>query len=307
MESTLQQQTLGYYSSDIVPDWLRYVYADPAQAHHFPFGAARRHIMESVLDRCQISEGTAWDVGCGGGQLTVALAQRGLRPIALDFSPAMVEQARLNCEAALGANAVPLRQADVLHDDLSDLPRARFVMAMGLIEYFDDPTPFFTRASSWLAPGGTLLVEFRNRLFNTCSANVYTLQEAAQGTLERLLDESARQWKSTPVSAAHLAEYLGALRDVPLDTPVQHTAPPPAPFPVTRHQHTPEEIATVAASAGLRLETCWGMHPHPFVPAVEGMQPVIYNRLAWSLQRFPLNPLVVASCSSLAAVLHRPA
>jgi len=83
------------------------------------------------------------DAGCGEGTYAAALASRGHRVTAIDFSPAMVEATR-----ALARAAGVSQRVEVIHADLrSWLPRAPYdvVLCLGVAEYYDDASEMLER------------------------------------------------------------------------------------------------------------------------------------------------------------------
>lgn len=304
MSDDLQERTRAYYSSHVVGRWLEHVY-QPAGAEHFPFGLARELVVRDVIAHHALPPGLAYDLGCGGGQLAVALAGLGFRVRAVDFSPAMLVEAATAAEGAGVRDRVDLIALDVLQQDPTiGAGVGGLVIAMGFLEYCPDPSRFFDQVRRCLAPGGVAIVEFRNRLFNAFSGNAFTAREAGSGDLPALIAEASRYWTSTAISADDVENIVTLLRSTELSPAATKRAAAVPPFPGERLQHTFDEVAALARTAGLETVELLGLHPHPFPPATESAAPVAYNAIAWSLQRAPRNPLVLMSCSSAAAVLR---
>lgn len=303
--SDLQERTRRYYSSDVVERWLDHVYQQ-AGTEHFPFGLARELVVRDVIEHQAVSPGLAYDLGCGGGQLAVALASVGFRVRAVDFSAPMLAMAATAVETARVRDRVDLVELDALAmDPTIGAGPGGLVIAMGFLEYCPDPSRFFARVRSCLVPGGIAIVEFRNRIFNAFSGNDYTAREAGNGQLAALVAEASRYWTSLGVTAGDIGTVLTLLRSVELSptAPTERRAAV-RPFPGDRLQHTFDEIVSLAEAAGLEIVELLGLHPHPFPPQIEAAAPAEYNAIAWSLQRAPRNPLVLMSCSSAAAVLR---
>lgn len=306
MERSLQNETRDYYSGDI-NEWLAYVYNDPASSRHFPFGKTRELIVREAISAVGGTAGLACDFGCGGGQLSLVLADAGFEVEAMDFSPTMLEEARALVERD-APGKVRFRRLDLLEDDLPEdvAGRASLAIAMGLVEYMPDLGEVVERLASALAPGGLLVVEFKNRLFNGYSGNAFTAREAESGGLGEIVEELAEWWEAAAPDRRAVDEYLTAL--APLAAPAEApppTAAAPEPFPAQRRLHRISEIAAAGTDAGLELDRLLAMHPHPFPPAVERFDPWAYNRVAWALQQHFENPLVQMCSTSLAAVLRR--
>ena len=125
--------------------------------HHTPSGLEK--VTAAVLAAARLQPGDqVVDLGCGTGQLSLPLAERGARVLAIDVSSAMVrrleanarERAILNVEGldipienlSLPAGSVDLVVTSYALHHLRDADKSRVVMA----------------AYHWLRPGGTLLV-----------------------------------------------------------------------------------------------------------------------------------------------------
>jgi SAM-dependent methyltransferase len=302
----LQAFTHHYYDSPIVPEWLSFVYSDLSETTHFPFGAARELIVRTVLEKLPGDRSVAYDVGCGGGQLSVLLASEGFTVHALDFSQTMLgEAAKLVAQRQL-TDKVQCHAFDVTRSPVPVAkPDGDLAIAMGFVEYLDDISPFFSKTGQMLKPGGELVVEFRSRMFNATTGNRFTAAEADIGECIAKYQEYCAQAVPTAqhydeMALAHRRAMEGAAKS---GRPV--TVALSQPFGFARHQHYISDITSAAEAHGFVFKELYGMHPHPFSSSMEAAEPWRYNLLAWEEQRFPMNPLVIATCSSLAAVFIR--
>ena len=111
-----------------------------------------------LLDALSVG-GRALDVGCGGGQLVVELAQRGLQAFGTDLAEGMVKAT----EALVSQHAL---SADVRHCGAERLPfddnTFGVVTALGLVEYTDDPVRAVREMARVLTPDGHLIVTAPN-------------------------------------------------------------------------------------------------------------------------------------------------
>lgn len=98
------------------------------------------------------------DMGCGTGELTLALAGMGAgRITGVDFLPRSIETARAHA-ARIGAGNVSFACAD-LHEWQ---PPEKFdvLLSFDAFEHIDDPRAFLLRMKRLLAPGGVAVVCF---------------------------------------------------------------------------------------------------------------------------------------------------
>jgi 2-polyprenyl-3-methyl-5-hydroxy-6-metoxy-1,4-benzoquinol methylase len=111
-----------------------------------------------LLDGLSV-QGRGLDVGCGGGQLVVEMARRGLVASGTDLAEGMVKAT----EALVAQHALT---ADVRHAGADRLPfddeTFAVVTALGLVEYTDDPAQAIGEMTRVLAPGGHLIVTAPN-------------------------------------------------------------------------------------------------------------------------------------------------
>jgi S-adenosylmethionine-dependent methyltransferase len=102
------------------------------------------------------------DVGGGIGQLAADLAREGQSVTLSDFSPAMLEEAKRQCEEL--ATPVTFVCADAHQIGTLFEPGAfDIVLCHSLLEFVDDPQDLLAQMTRVLRPGGVLSVVFGNR------------------------------------------------------------------------------------------------------------------------------------------------
>jgi SAM-dependent methyltransferase len=104
------------------------------------------------------------DLGCGTGIDAVFLAQRGVRVLGIDASPAMIAQARVKLGAAGLEQLVHLQVMDIA--GVGALPQARFdgiVSAFAALSTTAELDEFATSVARLLVPRGILVVHLLNR------------------------------------------------------------------------------------------------------------------------------------------------
>jgi SAM-dependent methyltransferase len=98
------------------------------------------------------------DMGCGTGELTLALARLGARRITgVDFLPRSIATARAQ------AARLRLRDAQFICEDLHDwTPQEKFdvLLSFDAFEHIREPAAFLRRMRDFIAPGGIALVAF---------------------------------------------------------------------------------------------------------------------------------------------------
>jgi len=99
------------------------------------------------------------DMGCGSGELTLALAAKGLRRmVGVDFLPRYIQRAQINAQGSpSGASA------RFICRDLRDWePDEKFdvLLSMDALEHIGDPRAFLARMADFAAPGGRAVLAF---------------------------------------------------------------------------------------------------------------------------------------------------
>lgn len=124
------------------------------------------HVIQRRMQRCleaidNLGPGTgrALDVGCGAGQMALAMHERGYAVSAVDISEGMVEATNATFAAA-GATA-DVRQADMRHLPYED-GTFDWVTGLGAIEYLTDPGEAVVEFARIAKPGGHVMVTSPN-------------------------------------------------------------------------------------------------------------------------------------------------
>ena len=135
-------------------------YEERSRARVFNFSSLvfqrRIQIVEDFLRRAG-PPGTVVDYGMGPAVFGPFCAATGWRYVGIDISPEMVERAR----------ALNLPRAEFLVGDLDALggyrAQADVVLAIGLLDYLEEPDRGIRALSACVKPGGSLILSFRNR------------------------------------------------------------------------------------------------------------------------------------------------
>jgi len=102
--------------------------------------------MALALDAARPIEGrTALDVGCGPGELSIRLAERGAsRVVGIDSAVEMINVAKARAQSRGVAERCHFMHADFLSDALGD-ERFDYTIALGVFDYQDDASAFLRR------------------------------------------------------------------------------------------------------------------------------------------------------------------
>lgn len=244
-----QRQTLDYFTSQ-ARQWQ-----DKATRPDYSVIKHRQEVVIAVLQSFS-RPGKTLDIGCGTGQLTLALAQRGWSATGVDYSPAMTDLCRQNCvQHSLEASFI----CESIFDLDFDPHGFDLITAMGFIEYISLPQLdlFFSKCAQWLKKGGKLVFGSRNRLFNIHSLNHFTEMELLQSTASFLLDESR-----ILQSAATQNEAIEQLKTVDYlyEHPDRH--PHTGVRVDTRYQFTPSELIRKLKHHHYEVENLYPVHFH---------------------------------------------
>ena len=268
-----------------------------------------RVVLQNLADAGEALE--VADIGCGGGDLALALATSGHRVTGLDQAPGMIEIAEARRRDL--PETAQARLKFILGElETNNLPDHAFdvVTSMGVIGYLDDDAPFFRTADRLLKPGGRLIVSSRNRLFNMNSLSFRTLNEIEAGAAPELIAEMSDYCQ--PVSADAADALVARLQRLPAALAGLHDqdpAPPPVEAgepEIEARQHTPRELNASAAAHGFEYRSVHGIHPHLIDPRLNRLLPAgLFNALAAPLEALENQPVSLLWSSVFIAIYEK--
>ncbi|HWK55062.1 MAG TPA: bifunctional 2-polyprenyl-6-hydroxyphenol methylase/3-demethylubiquinol 3-O-methyltransferase UbiG [Hyphomicrobiales bacterium] len=140
--------------------------------------------MAFIDDKVELAGKQVLDVGCGGGILSEAMAQRGARVTGIDMGEAPLGVARLH----LLESGLDVRYEHASAEDYAARHAGTFdvVTCLEMLEHVPDPASVLQACAMLLKPGGQLFVSTINRnpkawLFAVVGAE-YVLQMLPRGT-----------------------------------------------------------------------------------------------------------------------------
>lgn len=169
----------------------------------------------ALLDALRLPEAaSAVEIGPGDGGFLPDLARRFRRVVALDNSPAMLELARLRCEAE-GLGNVELKLADALDDEQE---AADCVVLNMVLHHFAAPAEALKQLARHLLPGGALLVT------ELCSHNQSWAREACGDLWLGFEQDDLARWADAAGLTPGESLYIGLKNGFQIQ--VRHFAKP---------------------------------------------------------------------------------
>lgn len=267
MKTEQQDQTLEFFRR-FAAEWRRR--AEGGEARKVNVIRQRNgYVLEVARRRGDVR--SFLDVGCGSGELVCEAAVFLPRAEGVDFAPEMVELGR-GLARARGLGNAEFACASVFDHEPRHLP-LDLVSANGFIEYVSraELLRFLDRVRAWMAPGGSLVVGSRNRLFNLFSLNDYTRLEAANGAVGPMLEEAL-----AVAGAGTWADAVAALRACASVLPEVDAHPLTGVEVATRHQYTPAELVARCEGAGFEAVELRPIHYHAAPPAYARRHPEVH-------------------------------
>jgi len=219
------------------------------------------------------------EVGVGEGTPLVTLAQAGIDVSGFDISSEMVKKARENAKRAgldpghifWGDIQDPITYAPCLREGLFD-----GVVAMGVMPHVENDEMVLTNMAACVREGGTLFVEFRNKLFSLFTFNRHTMQFILEDLLDGV-DEGIRELVRKEIEP-RLRMDLPPVRDrvAGKDAPGYDA--------ILSRFHNPFQIEALFKKLGFRdIRFLW-YHYHPAMPSLEPSAPGLFRREAFRLE-----------------------
>jgi len=233
------------------------IYTVPYMEQEFyPANAVR---LEIILERLRDRDAKSLlDIGCGSGYPLARFLKAGFDAYGLDFSPKMVERARVLLERE-GHDPSRVTEGDI--EKRSMLPNRTFdaIVATGVFAHNLDETAAFSNLRDLLSSNGVALVEFRNALMSLFSINRHSASfvwdELLMGDrLPEPLREQTRKFLSDKFDTE--VQSVGRKRSI------EYTD-------ILARYHNPLTLAELVASHGLKLVKIHYYHFHAASPHLE--------------------------------------
>jgi 2-polyprenyl-3-methyl-5-hydroxy-6-metoxy-1,4-benzoquinol methylase len=226
-----------------------------------------------------------YEVGVGEGTPLLTLARMGIEVAGCDISEAMVEQAKTRiAQASLPPSTISwgdIQDSITFAHQLSNGPFDA-VIAAGVLPHVANDSLFLQNVNMLLRPGGTALVEFRNKLFSLFTFN--------RKTKEFILDDLLRG--VDPVIAQAVAEDLE--HRLAMDQPEiratigdRGSSEAPGYDAILSKFHNPFELIETFQRNGFVDARIHWYHYHPAPPMLESALGDSFRRAAFALEHDP--------------------
>lgn len=300
------------YFKNNAKSWLLDAYEQ--SGYNYPTPIHRLRVLKNILFQIEVKN--LMDLGCGGGQLAIALAREGINVHGVDQSEEMIGHAK----SELSNQSAQIRDRITFECNHIDAIRVsnKFdaVTAMGLIGYLNNDDLLFEIASKTLQENGYLIVSFRNRLFNLFSISHRTIREVKEGNFDSLIQEASEFYQEISIEEArqflsqlHTVSGL-LLQDETLLFQSKESPSTKQGISYTSNyearQSTPKETIEVAKRCGFKTLFFRGVHPHFAVPGLnQKLPPQVYNLLSDSLIPLEANPISLLWSSVFIGVFQK--
>jgi 2-polyprenyl-3-methyl-5-hydroxy-6-metoxy-1,4-benzoquinol methylase len=255
MKKDQQEETLKYFRNH-ADEWA---HKATGKAPKYNVIAARNDYVLRIISG-RLSSSNFLDIGCGTGELAIAAGGLVTSSLGVDFAKEMIDICQANVAIAKQENVAFLCKS--VFD--ADLTSGSFdiISANGVIEYISlaELEQLLQLCIKLLAPGGSLVLGSRNRLFNVYSLNAFTQEEVNSGTAPALLRESI-----AIVDGASIEDLLQFVTAPLPDTNKDYHSTTGIEV-TTRHQYTPAQLSKLVKLAGLEPVHLGGVHIHGALP-----------------------------------------
>lgn len=222
------------------------------------------------------------EVGVGEGTPLSTLAKAGVDVWGFDISHKMVEASRarmrendMNPDHIFWADIQdPTTYAHIFRDGLFD-----GLMAMGVMPHVRNDDMVLENMAALVRPGGSVFIEFRNRLFSLFTFNRYT----AEFILDDLLAGVSPQVKDAVAKDLELRLRL----DMPPQRNTISGSDAPGYDAILSRFHNPFEVLELFRKHGFEQSKLLWYHYHPAMPYLENAMPALFREEAIRLEHEP--------------------
>jgi 2-polyprenyl-3-methyl-5-hydroxy-6-metoxy-1,4-benzoquinol methylase len=220
------------------------------------------------------------EIGVGEGTPLATLGKAGLDVCGIDISPEMVKQSKLTMKSSgmdpekitWGDIEDPITYATVLKDGRFDA-----LMAMGVMPHVRNERQVLTNMKTLVRPGGSVFIEFRNKLFSLFTFNRYTYEFIMDDLLTGV----------APALKEIIGKDLSARLAMDKPSPrVVHAEDESAPGydAILSKFHNPFEIEKLFKECGFSDISLLWYHYHPAMPFLEEKNASLFRNEALKLE-----------------------
>jgi len=236
--------------------------------------------LQKLLQVCKDKEvRVALEVGVGDGTPLAALAENGIDVWGFDLADEMIKKAQHNI-ASVGGNREQIILADI-EDNTTYKTLVKdicfdAVIAMGVMPHVEDDITVLQNITNLVRQGGTVFVEFRNKLFSLFTFN--------RNTVEFLMDDLLVD------CSGHLKDlvYEDLSKRLRMDMPpirdkVENSAAPGYDAILSKY-HNPIELVDLFGTLGYKKIKLHWYHYHPTMPYLESVDSSAFRQQAIAME-----------------------
>jgi 2-polyprenyl-3-methyl-5-hydroxy-6-metoxy-1,4-benzoquinol methylase len=258
----------------------------------YPANYFRLHLLLNAFAEKGVKR--AIEVGVGEGTPLVTLAKAGIDVHGFDISQEMVKKSRATL-VANGLDAEKIIWGDV-QDPITYSPLLRdgqfdALLAMGVMPHVRNDTECLTNMRAMVKPGGTVFIEFRNKLFSLFTFNRYTYEFIMDDLLAGVSP------KMKELVGGELKQRLAMDKPTPrlLHDEQQES---PGYDAIMSKFHNPFEVTALFSKLGFTdIELLW-YHYHPAMPFLAAKNDALFRDEALKLEHDALGWRGLFLCSA---------
>jgi 2-polyprenyl-3-methyl-5-hydroxy-6-metoxy-1,4-benzoquinol methylase len=242
----------------------------------------RNQYVEKICSKFLKKKMKTLDVACGVGDLVISLLQKKYDSFGVDFSYAMIKQAKFDAKK-LNLSSDRFFTSSIF--DFEQNSKFNLISANGFIEYISKTQliDFIKKSYTLLEKDGIFILESRNRLFNVFSFNNYTKAEIKLKQINYLLDECILFNTSKNLKELLKKKYISKLTK----NIQQHEITGNEFTKINvdkRYQYTPFELIMMLKKSGFEIIDIMPYHIHGITTGGKEIKPKIQTHLAYYLQ-----------------------
>lgn len=286
----------GYFNK-FSEEWIAGAYSQ--SDYNYPVGYHRLRVLLKAISNENLNGKKVLDIGCGGGDISFSLAERGADVIGIDMSDSMLDTAngRKKKMPEDIKNKIQFYKENIL--ELSEgIKKQKFdyIIAFGLIGYLESDAQFFEIITQLSKQNTVLFLSCRNELFNITSVSDNTIREINTGNALDLIDEINMYYEkeiSCEKSRMFLNELSRSLNHLDglnftgcyeENKDIQNDNLKDTKQITLARQSTPESLRKTAMEYNFDFCKYWGIHPHLLLPKFnKKLPPKVFNILSDAL------------------------